>query len=170
MNDGSPDTNSEAVAQAEGEKEKEAPANGAPVSGDALPGPAAEAEGEGEQEAGTVGAHAALAAVATAAKEAGRQEARVDAARAAGRSEGIAMAQATNPRHPGLAAYQELLSLEGQREALQKEVDEADAALADWTARRAATIQKLTDIPARAQTLRERIRARLDAIVQSFGS
>ena len=74
------------------------------------------------------------------------------------------------PSKPGLAAYEELLTLQEQREEMRDDLDDLNQEIATLGVERDALAQRIADLPARAQALRDRILDRLTEIVRGFTS
>lgn len=69
----------------------------------------------------------------------------------------------------GIQAFRELLDLTGKRDALIAEVDAIDERQRSLERTRAALVQEIELIPARAMTLRDRITLRAHAVAGSLG-
>ena len=71
---------------------------------------------------------------------------------------------------PGLAAYQELLSLQEQRDSMLDDLDAYDQEIADLQQGRDKLAERVDALPARAESLHDRIVDRVGAIVAGFKS
>ena len=69
---------------------------------------------------------------------------------------------------PGLDAYRELLDLQDERDRHLAEIDLLNADLASLMARRSEHHTKLSGLPEKARSLKQRVMSRVDTIVGAF--